>query len=80
MTMLRVADDLWADAVMPQGALERWKVADGALVQAGQTLAEIRIEDAVHDVIAPISGRLFRTVTPHDTLEPGSLLGFLRPL
>jgi pyruvate/2-oxoglutarate dehydrogenase complex dihydrolipoamide acyltransferase (E2) component len=76
MTMLRVADDLWADAVMPQGALERWKVADGALVQAGQTLAEIRIED----VIAQISGRLFRTVTPHDTLEPGSLLGFLRPL
>lgn len=77
MAMLCVPDDLWANAPTLQGSLQRWAVSDGALVTAGQALAEIRIEDAVHDIVAPAAGQLFRSATPNDTLEPRLLLGFL---
>ena len=77
MAMLCVPDDLWANAPTRQGSLQRWTVSDGALVTAGQALAEVRIEDAVHHIIAPAAGQLFRSATPHDTLEPRLLLGFL---
>ncbi len=77
MAMLCVPDNLWANAPTRKGSLQRWTVSDGALVAAGQALAEIRIEDTVHDIVAPAAGQLFRSATPHDTLEPCLLLGFL---
>ncbi len=77
MAMLCVPDDLWANASTRQGSLQRWTVSDGALVTAGQALAEIRIKDAVYDIVAPAAGQLFRSATPDDTLEPRLLLGFL---
>ena len=33
MTKVRVADDLWATSMLPEGVLERWLVADGAAVE-----------------------------------------------
>ena len=78
MAMLCVPDDRWANATVPQGSLERWTVSDGSLVRAGQALAEIKIEDEVHDIVAPVAGQLSRLATPHDALERRLLLGFLK--
>ena len=75
MAMVCVPDDLWVNAAVPQGSLKRWVALDGALVTAGQPLAEIRIEDRVHDIVAPAAGQLFRSAQTHDPLEPCLLLG-----
>ena len=44
--------------MLPEGIVERWFIADGAIVAAGDPMAEIRIEDALHEIMAPVSGRL----------------------
>ena len=40
----------------PEGLLERWFVADGAAVRAGDRLAEVRIEDCLHEIVSPAAG------------------------
>jgi hypothetical protein len=44
--------------MLPEGIVERWFIADGSIVAAGDPMAEIRIEDALHEIMAPASGRL----------------------
>jgi len=46
--------------MLPEGIVERWFIADGAIAAAGDPMAEIRIEDALHEIMAPVSGRLTR--------------------
>jgi len=43
---------------LPEGIVERWFIADGAVVAAGDLMAEVRIEDALHEITSPASGRL----------------------
>ena len=76
---LTVSDRLWASSIMPEGCLERWRVADGAMVHLGQALAELTIEDALHEVVAPAAGRLSQSARAHSVVEPGTLLGRLEP-
>ncbi len=76
---LTVSDRLWASSIMPEGCLERWRVADGAMVHLGQALAELKIEDALHEIVAPAPGRLSQSARAHSVVEPGTLLGRLEP-
>ena len=63
--------------MLPEGIVERWFIADGAIVAAGDPMAEIRIEDALHEIMAPVSGRLTIVAAANTVVKPGSLLARL---
>jgi pyruvate/2-oxoglutarate dehydrogenase complex dihydrolipoamide acyltransferase (E2) component len=65
---------LWATNMLPEGIVERWFVAEGAIAQAGHSVAEVRIEGALHDIVSPVSGRLTIHAPAKNVIEPGSLL------
>jgi len=79
MLELTIPDNLWNTALAPEGILERWRVQDGVNVNAGQVLADLRIEDALHELISPSAGRLAILVAQDDLIEPGTIVGQLRP-
>ena len=56
MQDIQVDEALWASSMLPEGIVERWFIADGATVAKGDLMAEIRIEDALHEITAPASG------------------------
>ena len=68
---------LWASSMLPEGIVERWFIADGAIVASGDPVAAIRIEDALHEIIAPASGRLTIVAAADSVIEPGTLLARL---
>src|SRR6202035_3201784 len=74
MQDIKVNEALWASSMLPEGIVERWFIADGAIVAAGDPMAEIRIEDALHEIMAPVSGRLTIVAAANTVVEPGSLL------
>jgi pyruvate/2-oxoglutarate dehydrogenase complex dihydrolipoamide acyltransferase (E2) component len=61
--------------MLPEGVLERWFLAEGAVVEAGEPLAAIRIEDALHNITAPASGRLTETAAVNSVVDPGTSIG-----
>ena len=79
MMDVKVPDDLRATATLPEGVLEQWLVRDGQTVRAGDPVATVRIEDALHEVIAPAHGRLAFAAAAHAVIEPGTLLARLDP-
>jgi pyruvate/2-oxoglutarate dehydrogenase complex dihydrolipoamide acyltransferase (E2) component len=78
MPDIKVDDTLWSTSMLPEGILERWFVADGALVTAGDRIAEIRVEGVRHEVTAPATGRLTIFAAANDLIEPGTLLASLK--
>jgi pyruvate/2-oxoglutarate dehydrogenase complex dihydrolipoamide acyltransferase (E2) component len=70
-----VAEDLWASTMLPEGILERWVVLNEAAVNAGDRIAEVRIDDALHEIMAPTGGRLTIAVATNGIIEPGSVIG-----
>src|SRR5580700_8028163 len=74
MQDIKVNEALWASSMSPEGIVERWFIADGAIVAAGDPMAEIRIEDALHEIMAPVSGRLTIVAAANTVVKPGSLL------
>lgn len=72
---IRIAEDFWAGRMLPEGVVERWIAANGDEVAAGTPVAEVRIEDSLHEIIAPASGRLMTYVAKNDIVEPGSVIG-----
>jgi pyruvate/2-oxoglutarate dehydrogenase complex dihydrolipoamide acyltransferase (E2) component len=78
MIDVRVGESLWASAMLPEGILERWLVSNGASVGRGQAIAEVRIEDALHEIQAPQAGTLTIDLTADSVIEPGAVLGRLR--
>jgi pyruvate/2-oxoglutarate dehydrogenase complex dihydrolipoamide acyltransferase (E2) component len=61
--------------MLPEGILERWRVPEGSFVEKGAVVAEVRIEDALHELTAPVRGRLVTLVKVNDVVEPGSVIG-----
>ena len=74
---IKVDEALWSSSMLPKGLVERWFVTDGVVVALGDRIAEIRIEDALHEIAAPISGHLTIVATANTVVEPGSLLARL---
>jgi pyruvate/2-oxoglutarate dehydrogenase complex dihydrolipoamide acyltransferase (E2) component len=66
--------------VLPEGIVERWYVADGANVPAGARVVEVRIEGALHEIMAPGNGTLTIRASVNAIIEPGSILGELHEL
>ena len=60
MKIIRINADeaLWRNNMLPEGILECWLVADGDTAREGHAVAQIRIEGALHDIVAPATGRL----------------------
>jgi pyruvate/2-oxoglutarate dehydrogenase complex dihydrolipoamide acyltransferase (E2) component len=79
MMDIRISAGLWASSIAPQGILERWLAPEGAVVAAGQAIAEVRIEDALHELTSPARGCLRHRAAPDDVVEPGSLIADLDP-
>ncbi len=75
MSNIRVDEALWASRVAPEGIVERWFADEGAIVAKGERVAEVRIEDALHEIAAPASGRLSIVAGRNAVIEPGSILG-----
>ncbi len=75
MTDISVSSEFWASSMMPEGILVRWRAADGAVITQGEVVAEVRIEDALHELTAPARGRLTRLAKVNEVIEPGSLIG-----
>ena len=72
MQDIKVDEALWASSMLPEGIVERWFIADGATIAVGDLMAEIRIEDALHEITAPASGRLTIVAASNTIIEPGS--------
>lgn len=74
---IKADEALWSNSMLPKGTVAKWLVADGGLARKGHGVAAVRIEGALHDVIAPRDGRLRIETAVNDVIEPGSLLATL---
>jgi pyruvate/2-oxoglutarate dehydrogenase complex dihydrolipoamide acyltransferase (E2) component len=77
MQYIKVDEALWASSMLPEGILERWFIASGDTIKAGERIAEIRVEDALHEIVAPAGGRATIVATVNTVVEPGSILATL---
>lgn len=77
---IKVDEALWSNSMLPKATVAKWLVVDGGLAREGHGVAEVRIEGALHDVIAPRDGRLKIEVAVNDVIEPSSLLATLAPV
>jgi pyruvate/2-oxoglutarate dehydrogenase complex dihydrolipoamide acyltransferase (E2) component len=77
MQEIRIDEALWATSMLPEGIVVRWLVPDGAIVGAGKPIAEVRVEDALHEILAPASGRVTIVTASNNVVEPGTLLATL---
>ena len=75
ITKIEVSPDLWATSILPEGVIERWLFRDGSRVQAGDPVATVRIEDALHELVAPARGRLNIGLQVNSVVEPGTAIG-----
>ena len=75
VTAIAVAPELWASNMMPEGILERWLRPDGSQVEAGDPVAAVRIEDCLHELMAPARGRLHIELQVNSVVEPGMVIG-----
>lgn len=74
---ISVSPDLWSTSLLPEGVLERWIFADGSPVEAGDPVAAVRIESALHEIMAPAKGKLQITCKANTVIEPGSVIGHI---
>ena len=77
MIQIRVAPELWGTNMLPQGILQKWLQPDGVLVEAGDPVASVQIEDCLHELMAPAAGWLKADCTPNTVIEPGMVIGHL---
>lgn len=78
MLSVFVPDDLWTTSMMPQGLVDQWLVRDGAAVKAGEPIAIVRVEGALHELMAPGDGRLAIAVAANSVITPGALIATLK--
>ncbi len=77
MTDINLNEELWRNSMLPEGILERWYVDDGTSVTAGERIAEVRIESALHEIMSPGPGVLTILAATNSVVEPGTLVGRL---
>jgi len=73
MTDIVVPPDLWDTE--DEGVLFLWVYPDGSRVEKGKLLAEITVEKAQLELVAPASGRLTILVQPETIIRKGQVLG-----
>ena len=77
MLDIKVDENFWASSMLPEGIVERWFIVDGATIRAGELIAEVCIEGALHEIIAPAGGRATIVAAMNAVIEPGSTLATL---
>jgi len=77
MVQLVVAPDFWVSRIYPEGVLEKWLAKDGAHVESGQEVADLRIEGELVKLKAPASGKLMIEAHNNGLIEPGSVIGHI---
>ncbi|MBU0589062.1 MAG: lipoyl domain-containing protein [Gammaproteobacteria bacterium] len=76
MSAVSLNVDAWKDIDPATEALvDKWLVAEGAAVRAGQVLANVVLVKSNMDVVAPASGRLERIL-----VKPGETFGKGKPI
>jgi pyruvate/2-oxoglutarate dehydrogenase complex dihydrolipoamide acyltransferase (E2) component len=74
---IRVSPGLWHTTMLPQGVLVRWLRPDGALVESGEALACVEIEESVHEITSPGDGWLTLDCALNAIVEPGTIIAHL---
>lgn len=74
-TGITIPAEFWHCNVLPEGILERWLVSSGSRVNKGDPVAAVRIEDALHTVLAPATGRCQIQLDLNSVVEPGRTIG-----
>jgi pyruvate/2-oxoglutarate dehydrogenase complex dihydrolipoamide acyltransferase (E2) component len=68
-----VPQDLWGDST--EGVVVTWIYQNGATVSQGQPLAEIMVEKAQLEIVAPASGRLTILAVPETVIGRDQVIG-----
>lgn len=80
MTNIIVPADLWSTRMLPEGIVEKWFVTNGDIVKAGDRIAQVKIEDARHELVTPVAGRLMILSGADSIVEPDSVIGQVSPI
>lgn len=80
MVELVIAPEFWMSRMLPEGIVERWLVADGAVVKQDDPVAELKIEGKLVRLKAPTAGKLCIDTRINSIVEPGSIIGHIRPV
>lgn len=75
-TNVIIPADLW-DEDDPSGAQVIWLLDDGAMVEAGDMIAEILVEKVTLELEAPASGRLRRLVEAESVVNRGDRVALI---
>jgi pyruvate/2-oxoglutarate dehydrogenase complex dihydrolipoamide acyltransferase (E2) component len=73
---LTIPNDLWEDNGLT-GSISVWLYEDGASIRAGDILAEVMVEKATYELIAPASGVLRIKVAPEVVIDKGAIVGVI---
>jgi hypothetical protein len=76
---LKVPPEFWALSALPEGYIEQWLVPDGAQVSAGAPVAQVRVEGALHKLLAPATGRIVIESGTNSVVDPGMQVGRIAP-
>jgi pyruvate/2-oxoglutarate dehydrogenase complex dihydrolipoamide acyltransferase (E2) component len=68
-----VPQEMWGDSL--EGVVVTWIYKDGATVAQGQPIAEIMVEKAQLELVAPASGRLRILAVPETVIGREQVVG-----
>ena len=77
MSEIKIDEALWASSIFPRVWSSDGLFPTGATVAAGHAIAEVRIEDALHEITAPASGPVTIVAAENSVVDPGALLATL---
>ncbi len=70
---ISVPQDMWGDST--EGVVVTWIYQNGATVSQGQPIAEIMVEKAQLEIVAPASGRLTILAVPETVIGRDQVIG-----
>lgn len=71
---VRIPDDLWDTAIVPEGVVSNWLYDEGAAVEQGTVVAHIMAEKTEYDIEAPASGTLHIIAATDVAVTPGTVI------
>lgn len=77
MTPVVVRQDLWEGD--DPGAMANWFFDEGATVREGDLLCEVMTEKVIHEVRAPVGGRLRILAATDAVVRKGSVIAEIGP-
>ena len=72
-----VPQEMWGESL--EGVVVTWIYKDGATVLQGQPIAEVMVEKAQLELVAPASGRLRILAAPETIIGRNHVVGRIEP-